>query len=294
MRRVAALLVAASVGAGCGGEERAPRAGGPPSSEVPPGAAPAAPTTAASTAATRAPTAPPSGHPDSVAAAIVSAEGAIRDRTVPVSQLEAPARAQQEAYRLIVEHPEWADAVLAKVPPALHDTVRANVRAGAELRALNRPRTTLPNWRIVPPAPAEELLGHYKDAGRRTGVPWPYLASIHLVETRMGRIRGTSVAGAQGPMQFLPSTWQRYGKGDINSNHDAILAAARLLASNGAPARMDQALFRYNPSQRYVTAVKAYAQQMEADERAYLGYYHWQVYYRMVDGDRLLPVGYGT
>jgi len=40
--------------------------------------------------------------------------------------------------------------------------------------------------------------------------------------------------------------------------------------------------------------VTAYAGQMRGNERVYLGYYHWQVYYRMVDGDRLLPVGYGT
>ncbi|MGI8807358.1 MAG: lytic transglycosylase domain-containing protein, partial [Acidimicrobiales bacterium] len=71
-----------------------------------------------------------------------------------------------------------------------------------------------------------------------------------------------------------------------------ILAAARYLARNGAPADLGKALFAYNHSQRYVNAVTAYAQQMGADERAYYGYYHWQVYYRLADGDRLLPVGY--
>jgi membrane-bound lytic murein transglycosylase B len=122
-------------------------------------------------------------------------------------------------------------------------------------------------------------------------VPWQYLAAIHLVESRMGRIRGESSAGAQGPMQFLPSTWAVYGGGgDINSYHDAILAAARYLRANGAPADMDNALFRYNPSSRYVRAVSAYAGQMKADERAYLGYYHWQVYYF----GTWLPEGYGT
>lgn len=111
----------------------------------------------------------------------------------------------------------------------------------------------------------------------------------------MGRIRGTSVAGAQGPMQFLPSTWSRYGGGgDIDSNRDSILAAARMLAANGAPGDMAAALFRYNPSRHYVVAITAYASVMRAEERAYRGYYHWQVYYRMPDGDRLLPVGYGA
>lgn len=234
------------------------------------------------------------GDPGSVASALAVSEGAIRDPAVPVGGLEAHGRAQQVAYRQLAVHPEWLDQVLAKVPAPFHESVRVNLGAGTELRALTKPRTELPPWRIVAPAPAEELLGYYRAAEAATGVPWNYLASIHLVETRMGRIRGTSTAGAQGPMQFLPSTWTQYGAGgDINSNRDAILAAGRLLARNGAPADMGRALFSYNRSQRYVNAVTAYASRMAADERAYFGYYHWQVYYRMTDGDRLLPVGYG-
>jgi membrane-bound lytic murein transglycosylase B len=105
----------------------------------------------------------------------------------------------------------------------------------------------------------------------------------------MGRIRGTSSAGARGPMQFLPATWRRYGGGgDIHVTGDAVLAAGRLLRANGAPADMARALYAYNPSRRYVRAVTAYAEQMRADRRAFLGYYQWQVYY----GDILLPEGY--
>ena len=197
------------------------------------------------------------------------------------------------AYRALGEKPEWIDDVEALVPTARRAAVRANAEASVELRALTKPQTKLPPWRIVAPAPADELLGYYKAAEAEIGVPWQYLAAIHLVETRMGRIRGTSTAGAQGPMQFLPSTWTQYGAGgDINSNRDAILAAARLLKRNGAPGNMANALFNYNRSQRYVKAITNYAEQMRADERAYFAYYHWQVYYRMVDGDRHLPVGY--
>jgi membrane-bound lytic murein transglycosylase B len=90
-------------------------------------------------------------------------------------------------------------------------------------------------------------------------------------------------------MQFLPSTWTRYGRGgDIDATGDAILAAARLLRANGAPTDMAAALYAYNPSRRYVRAVSAYASQLHADRRAFLGYYHWQVFY----GDTLLPEGY--
>ena len=122
---------------------------------------------------------------------------------------------------------------------------------------------------------------------------WSYLAAINLVETRMGRIRGTSTAGAQGPMQFLPSTWAMYGAGgDINDPHDAILGAARLLRANGAPRNMGQALFHYNPAQSYVRSVSAYARSMRASPSAYLGFWQWRVLYRHVRGTYVLPVGY--
>jgi hypothetical protein len=51
---------------------------------------------------------------------------------------------------------------------------------------------------------------------------------------------------------------------------------------------MATALYADNPSRRYVRAVSAYASQLRANQRAYLGYYHWQVFY----GDTLLPEGY--
>ena len=84
------------------------------------------------------------------------------------------------------------------------------------------------------------------------------LPGIHLVETRMGRIRGASTAGALEPMQFIPSTLAVYGGGDINDLRDAILAAARLLRANGAPRDMADALWHYNPSDDYVRAVTEY------------------------------------
>jgi hypothetical protein len=169
------------------------------------------------------------------------------------------------------------------------------VRAGRDLKALGgegpRPRH-LPDWRIVSPPPVEVLRAYYGEAEAASGIPWAYLASIHLVETRLGRIRGTSSAGAQGPMQFIPETWARYGQGDINDNRDAILAAARFLQANGGPGDMSRALFRYNNSNRYVEAVESYAQLMVSDERAFLGYYQWQVYSATTDGTFVLPEGY--
>jgi len=90
-------------------------------------------------------------------------------------------------------------------------------------------------------------------------------------------------------MQFLPATWSIYGAGgDINSDHDAIFAAARLLKSRGAPENISKALFAYNNSEHYVKAIAIYADVIRADERTYIAYHAWQVFY----GDRLLPEGF--
>src|SRR5438105_485449 len=122
-------------------------------------------------------------------------------------------------------------------------------------------------------------------------------AAVHLVETRMGRIVGLSTAGAQGPMQFLASTWASYGLGgDVWNTRDAILGAANYLASGGAAAGtdagLDTALYRYNNDTGYVRAVRHYAALMQADERAFLGFHAWEVACRTHLGEVLLPTGY--
>lgn len=203
-----------------------------------------------------------------------------------------------EFHQLAVRHLAGATApfrreVTRLLPAGTARVVRSDVRAARLLSSLTDPQSEFPRWRIVAPLPQAELLGYYKRAQRRTGVPWSYLAAIHLVETRMGRIRGTSSAGAQGPMQFLPTTWELYGAGgDINDSRDAILAAARLLRHHGAPDDMAQALWHYNPSESYVGAVREYAGVMRRSSWAYAGYWHWRVLYRHARGTYVLPVGY--
>ena len=183
--------------------------------------------------------------------------------------------------------------VTARLRPETALVTRSDVRAARLLREMTSPQQKLPHWRIVAPAPEKELFGYYQQAQRRIGVPWTYLAAIHLVETRMGRIRGTSTAGARGPMQFLPSTWALYGAGgNINDPRDAILAAARLLKDNGAPGDMAEALWHFNQSDNYVRAVTEYARTMQRSRSAYRGYWHWRVLYRHSRGTYVLPVGY--
>ena len=265
---------------------------------------PASPVASASSAAPSPalPTATPREEPPAVAAdpvaiaaQVATAERAVRDQGLTGALLAWMGHLQQRAYRAVTARPEWHDAFLAAVPADLRAVATANLDATADLRATVVPGPDLPSaWRIVAPAPMEDPARYYREAETDFGVPWSYLAAIHLVETRMGRIRGTSVAGAQGPMQFMPGTWAAYGQGDVNSDRDAIRAAARYLRANGAPANMPNALFRYNNSQRYVRAVTAYAEVMRADAVAYRGYYQWQVYYLTTKGDILLPVGYGS
>ena len=219
----------------------------------------------------------------------------LRARGAVAADVRRAAEFQQLAVRALTAAPP---AFLRKVIDLLdrrtaRDT-RADVRAAGLLRSMHsEPTQELPRWRIVRPPPAQELIGHYRRAQRRTGVHWSYLAAIHLVETRMGRIRGVSTAGAVGPMQFLPTTWDLYGAGgDIGDPGDAILAAGRLLVANGAPGDMADALWHYNPSDAYVGAVLSYARTMRRSPSAYHRYWHWRVLYTHERGTHVLPIGY--
>lgn len=234
----------------------------------------------------------PFSDADELAEQLAAAERAIRDETIPDDELRAWAWTQQQAYRDLVTNPGWRDVARDALPAELHGAFDANLRATAQLREMTQPREELPEWRIVEPPPPDELLGYYRSAAEEYGVDWEVLASIHLVETRMGRIRGVSVAGARGPMQFMPPTWDHWGEGDIDDPHDAIRAAARYLVDHGAPDDMRSAVFAYNRRENYVVAILAYADVMRADERMYHAYYHWRIHYRLVDGDVVLPEGF--
>jgi len=201
-------------------------------------------------------------------------------------------RREQRAYHSLVAHPERLVPTLEQAPAVLRDVVRANVQAGTDVGRLNGVVPNVPRWRIEAPAAPDSLLDYYHEAETRYGVPWSYLAAINFVESRMGRIHGESSAGAQGPMQFLPSTWETYGMGDINSPHDAILAAGRYLRAHGAPQAMDRALYSYNPADLYVDAVKLYAALITTDPHTFYAYYGWQVEVATSAGDVLLPEGF--
>jgi membrane-bound lytic murein transglycosylase B len=231
--------------------------------------------------------------PTQLADDLVADEQALRDPSIAEPGLLAAAHRQQAAYRAIGRHPEWDAITRPRIPPSLLDVYDRNVDARRQLIAMTHPRGTLPAWRIDAPAPADELLGDYRNAESASGVGWNYLAAINLIETRLGSINGVSTAGAEGPMQFLPSTFAAYGDGgDIRSPGDSIMAAGRYLAANGFANDRDQAIRRYNHSDEYVRAVDQYAAVLAADPGAFAGYYRWDVYYSTTAGDVLLPIGY--
>lgn len=101
------------------------------------------------------------------------------------------------------------------------------------------------------------------------GVSWRVLAAIGRVESDHGRDAGTSSAGAQGPMQFMPATWLAYGRDgnhdgrkDVHDPADAIPAAAGYLCANHADRNLRGAIWRYNHSASYVNAVLAEADRL--------------------------------
>jgi hypothetical protein len=194
---------------------------------------------------------------------------------------------------------QWANEVVAEAersaPTSVALAIERNWTARKELSSLTTSgtlSTVLPAWRIREPLPPEELLGYYRSAAGETGIEWTYLAAINLIETRMGRIEGLSTAGATGPMQFLPSTWEECCEGDPTVDSDAILGAATYLVDRGGPADMEAALRGYNNSGYYVAAVSAYAEVLRDDPRAFYGYHAWEVFFRSEPALVRLPVGY--
>ncbi|WP_084029054.1 C40 family peptidase [Bacillus sp. J33] len=138
----------------------------------------------------------------------------------------------------------------------------------------------------------------YKAAQEEYGVPWNLLAAHHRVETRFSTIHPMiSPVGATGHFQFMPCTWvgwghpscgglgkgnisqseitslsviSKYGgygvdgdgdgKADPNDLEDAIFAAAKYLAANGAAdGRIRDAVFAYNHAEWYVEEVLGFA-----------------------------------
>ena len=173
-----------------------------------------------------------------------------------------------------------AFAALALAAPAGADVFKV-VPTAAPATASFLPSPELPNSTggtlltpslLQPPAVPEtrtydQLLALWQRYGAEYHVPWQVLAAINKVESNFGRNMGPSSAGAIGWMQFMPSTWQRWGV-DANGDgvadpwnpEDAIASAARYLAASGGATDISRAVFSYNHAQWYVDEVLQLAQ----------------------------------
>ncbi|MFM7236491.1 MAG: transglycosylase SLT domain-containing protein [Cyanobium sp.] len=235
-------------------------------------------------------------EPKTLAALLASLEEALRSADTPADDLPRLGHQQQVIYRVLAHRRPLADQVRAALPQRWQPVFDHHVGARREFLAMHRGQRslTLPSWRIIAPEPPENLLHYYREASAATGIPWEVLAAVNLVETKMGRVDGISVAGAQGPMQFLPTTWAErgIGRGDIRNPRDAISAAARYLVRRGGPTNLKKALWGYNNSDHYGKAVLHYAALMKDDPAAFRGLYHWEVHFASGAGDLWLPVGY--
>jgi cell wall-associated NlpC family hydrolase len=155
--------------------------------------------------------------------------------------------------------------------------------AGAGIGSLLLGGDVTPSATAVGQIPPAMLALYQHAAATCPGLPWTVLAAIGTVESGNGISdlpgvhSGANFAGAEGPMQFEPTTFAEYDEpvppGGANPPSpydpvDAVYAAARDLCANGAEngADLSAAVFAYNHSDSYVTEVLDLAQSYGATE----------------------------
>jgi murein DD-endopeptidase MepM/ murein hydrolase activator NlpD len=167
-----------------------------------------------------------------------------------------------------------AGSARAAGPPVLGFSISSGAQAG--LQRVSLPSASVPNAPgsisvpvsfTSPPASTEQLplsTLHvlWQQAGAAYGIPWQVLASINKIESNFGQNMGPSSAGAVGWMQFMPSTWLRWGMdadgdgiADPWNATDAVYAAARYLAAAGGQTDISRGVFAYNHADWYVREV---------------------------------------
>jgi membrane-bound lytic murein transglycosylase B len=181
--------------------------------------------------------------------------------------------------------PTTIDAVLAAIDPRVDISgipvrVLDAYRAAADRLAKEQPACALP-WEVLAGIGKVES-GHGTYGGAAVDVngrATPEIIGLRLDgagpvaeirDTDGGRYdRDLEYDRAVGPMQFIPSTWARYGadadgdgRTDPHDIDDVALAAGRYLCASGSfasPAASVRAVFAYNHSYEYVRLVLSLA-----------------------------------
>jgi peptidoglycan hydrolase CwlO-like protein len=198
------------------------------------------------------------------------------------TQLEAAADHEVVTAADVTRRYDQLTRALAEAGAALTElsaharTLAVAERAAARLQALAAAAGASEADRVATaraaPVPADFRTLYVAAATTCHGLSWTVLAAIGQVESGHGRNPSTSSAGAQGPMQFLPSTFAAYavdgdhdGDADIMDPADAIFTAAHYLCANGAGHGDDglhNAIWHYNHAQWYVALVLKLASEL--------------------------------
>jgi len=167
--------------------------------------------------------------------------------------------------------PSWAEAASARpagspiASPATAATVAPTAPAAPAPAptAITGPVATV-QAKLTSAGLQPGFAASYLAVQSQTGTPWQLLAAVHRLESgQSGNTARRSSAGATGPMQFMPATFNHYaldgdgnGTKDITDVDDALLTAGRYLAAGGAARGSYQtALYNYNHSNTYVANV---------------------------------------
>ncbi len=238
-------------------------------------------------------------NPRKLSDLIIYLENTTRDPRIDPEILQKHAHKQQVIYRVLSRNKKLTDQILDLLPLKYRSIAEIHISARREFVEMSKNsfKKNIPAWNIVKPESLQSLLLYYLKAEESTGIDWEILAAINLVETGFGRIDGVSIANAQGPMQFLPSTWNEPGigqGGDIRDPFDSIQAAARYLVRRGGLEDIRKGLWGYNNSDNYGRAVMLYADLLRSDPLAFVGLYHWQIHFNANGLDLWLPEGYSS
>jgi murein DD-endopeptidase MepM/ murein hydrolase activator NlpD len=166
-----------------------------------------------------------------------------------------------------------AGSARAAGPPVLGFSMSSGGGSGLSVRLPSASTPNAPGSISVPVSfttrptttqqlPLSTLHELWQRAGSAYGIPWQVLGAINKIESNFGQNMGPSSAGAVGWMQFMPSTWLRWGldaDGDGIADPwnpvDAIYAAARYLAAAGGQTDLARGVFAYNHADWYVREV---------------------------------------
>ena len=181
----------------------------------------------------------------------------------------------EDQARWLARNPNAAAAVIPQLPGGLAREMRQLTAAARDLQRLSA--GTPPRAKTGLPPSLADLESFYGEAHDRYGVGIHYLVAIHLVETKFGRVKSDSVAGAKGPMQFIPSTradrWERR-RHPRSARRDP--RRRQPAPSQRRPATLRHGASRLQPSGLYVDAVTHYARAIVDDPYAIYILYSWK------------------